>query len=177
MSILNIVLFTISYSTLFKPQYHVNNQINIVMNQNDFNTDEVLGLKLLKPNETKDLTIKWLYKSLEEDYIHPSIVLHDLVSTLSYSIKEPEPYDLFIGYKPNKFEEEPHFIGYFCIKPDRKMLTVEQICTNPNVKNPSFTNFKNKITILAQKSNVLLYPQPLKYISNPRYYLEFTQSF
>lgn len=177
MSILNIVILGMSYTTLINPQYHVNNKINIIMNENNFNADEVLGLKLLKPNETKDLAIKWLYKSLEEDYTHPSIVLHDLVSTLSYSIKEPEKYDLFISYKPNNFEDEPHFIGFFCIKPDRKMLTIEQICTNPNVKNPSFTNFKNKLKILAQKSNVLLYPQPLKYISNPRYYLEFTQSF
>ena len=177
MSILNIVIFTMCYSISIQPNHVVNKNINIFMNENNFNTDDVLGLKLLKPNETKELTIKWLHKSLEEEYIHPSIVIHDLVSILSYSIKEPETYNLFIGYIPNKFEDEPHFIGYFSIKPDKKMLTIEQVCTNPNIKNPSFTNFKNKLQILAQKSNVLLYPQPLKYITNPRYYLEFSRLF
>ena len=36
--------------------------------------------------------------------------------------------------------------------------------------------FKKSLQILAKNSHVLLYPQPLKYLMNPRYFIEFSQS-
>ena len=35
---------------------------------------------------------------------------------------------------------------------------------------------KKSLQILAKNSHVLLYPQPLKYLMNPRYFIEFSQS-
>ena len=77
---------------------------------------------------------------------------------------------------PNRFDDEPHFIGCFSIKPDKRVLSIEQICTNPFIKDSSLTDYKKKLTNLARQSGVVLYPQPLKYLINPRYYIEFTQS-
>ena len=179
MSVLNIILLLTGYSSYIKPSNIYNfNKFSVKMNNdNMFNMDDVLGLKLFKPNDTKELTIKWLYKTLEDPTIHPSFIIDDVINTLAYSVKKTDKSDLFIAYMPNSYDNEPQFIGYFSIKPDKKILSIEQICTNPFIKDPSLTDYKNRIQILARKSNVLLSPKPLKYIVNPRYYLEFTQSF
>ena len=173
---LNMIFLFTSCLTYFKPTIP---NINIKMTSNDdmFNTDDVLGLKLFKAYDTKDLTIRWLHRTLDETTQSKTFVIDDLVNMLSYSIKEPEKYNLFIAYMPNNYEEQPEFIGYFSIQPDKKILSLLQICTNPFNKNTSLTNYKKKLINLATNSNVRLSIQPLKYIKNPRYYLEFTQSF
>jgi len=188
MSVINIVLLISSYILNIKPNilpsfYNIknnikNNNINMIDDSNLFNiSDEILGLKLFTATETKHLTIKWLYNIINDDIIHPDFVMDDIVSTLTYSIKTPDKYDLYIAYMPYRFDEEPQFIGYLSIIPDKKILSIQQICTNPLNKDASFTKFKNSISILAKNSNVYLSPKPLKFILNPRYYLEFTQSF
>lgn len=182
MGIINILIMILSYSNCFNigiyPK-HLNK--NILMKQDDYNflnnSDKFSnGLKLFTAKTTKDTSIKWLYRTLDEVNNHPTFVINDLVSTISYSIKEPDQYDLYIAYMPNRFEDEPHFIGCFSIKPEKRLLSIEQICTNPFIKDSSLTDYKKKLTNLAKQSGVVLYPQPLKYLINPRYYIEFTQS-
>ena len=177
MSVLNIVILVTSYFTYFKPITIPNINIKMIDDNNIFNTDGISGLKLFKAQDTKDFTIRWLYKTLEEPTLSPSFVINDLVNMLTYSVKEPDKYDLFIAYMPDRFEDEPQFIAYVSIKPNLKLLSIEQICTNPFNKDCSLTDYKKKLLILATNSNVKLSVQPLKYITNPRYYLEFTQSF
>lgn len=177
MSFLNILF--ISYLSYFKQTNNYNlNKFSIKMRNDDmFNTDDILGLKLFKPNDTRKQTIKWLYKTLDDPNIHRSFIIDDVINILACSVKNTENSDLFIAYMPKPYDEEPQFIGYFSIKPEKKILSIEQICTNPFIKDASLTDYKNRIQILARKSNVLLSAKPLKYIVNPRYYLEFTQSF
>lgn len=182
MSVLNIVLLLSSYITYYNPIMPTNiNRINkismkddedysMLNNSNKF-TD---GLKLFDAKTTKDTAIKWLHSTLDEGDKHPTFVVNDLVSTITYSIKEPEKYDLYIAYMPNRFED-PHFIGCFSVKPDRRLLSIEQICTNPFIEDTSLTDYKKKLKNLAATSGVVLYAQPLKYLINPRYYLEFSQ--
>ena len=99
------------------------------------------GLKLFNAKTTKDTAIQWLYATLEESDRHPTFVINDLVSTITYSIKEADKYDLYIAYMPNRFED-PHFIGCFSVKPDKRLLSVEQICTNPFYKRYLLTDYK-----------------------------------
>lgn len=182
MNIVNILIISLSYCSYFntgiysKPIYK-----NIFMNQDDLNFINNIdqfsnGLTLFTAKDTTTTTIKWLYKTLDKVDNYPSFVLGDIVSTITYSIKEPDRYDLYIAYKPNKFDDEPHFIGCFSIKPEKRILSIKHICTNPFIKDTSLTDYKKKLTNLASKSGVLLYTQHLKYIINPRYYMEFTQS-
>ncbi len=182
MGIVNILILSLSYCSCFntgmypKPIYK-----NIFMKQDDLNflnnSDKFSnGLKLFTAKETKDTAIKWLYGTLDEVNNHPTFVLSDIVSTISYSLKESDRYDLYVAYKPNRFDDEPHFIGCFLINPEKRILSIEQICTNPFIKDTSLTDYKKRLTNLASHSGVVLYPQPLKYLINPRYYMEFTQS-
>lgn len=182
MSVLNIVILMSSYLTCYNPintplisrinKINMkNDDFNMLNNSNKFSD----GLKLFNAKTTKDTAIQWLYATLEESDRHPTFVINDLVSTITYSIKEPDKYDLYIAYMPNRFED-PHFIGCFSVKPDKRLLSVEQICTNPFIDDTSLTDYKRKLKNLAATSGVVLYPQPLKYLMNPRYYLEFSQS-
>lgn len=180
MSVLNVILFITSYLTAFNPSVAPHLSIpNIKMNMDDnmLNSSYKFanGLKLFSAKETKEMGINWLYNTLDNVESHPTFVLGDIVSTITYTLKEPDKYDLYIAYMPDRFEE-PHFIGCFSIKPDKRLLSIEQICTNPLITDTSLTDYKKRLTSLASNSNVLLYPQPLKYLINPRYYLEFTQS-
>lgn len=183
MSLINIVLLISSYIFNIKPNvqspcYNIKNNINMIDDYNLFNSsDEILGLKLYTATEVNYITIDWLYNMINKDMSHPHFVMDDIVNTLAYSIKPPEKYDLYIAYIPNRFEDEPQFIGYFSIIPDKKILSIQQICTNPFIKDASLSKFKKSIGVLARRSNVYLSPKPLKFILNPRYYLEFTQSF
>ena len=151
MSVLNIILLLSSYLTCYNPTINTNlqrvNKINMkdddysmLNNSNKFTN----GLKLFNAKTTKDTAIKWLHSTLDEGDKHPTFVVSDLVSTITYSIKEPDKYDLYIAYMPDRFED-PHFIGCFSIKPDRRLLSIEQICTNPFVKDTSLTDYKKKI--------------------------------
>jgi hypothetical protein len=182
MGIINILIMTLSYCYCFNTGIHPKHiNKNIIMKQDDFNflnnSDKFSnGLKLFTAKTTKDTSIKWLYGTLDEVNLHPTFVISDLVSTISYCLKEPDQYDLYIAYMPNRFDDEPHFMGCFSIKPDKRVLSIEQICTNPFIKDSSLTDYKKKLTNLAKQSGVVLYPQPLKYLINPRYYIEFTQS-
>lgn len=182
MGIVNILILSLSYCSCFntgmypKPIYK-----NIFMKQDDLNflnnSDKFSnGLKLFTSKDTKETAIKWLSATLDEVDLHPTFVLGDIVSTISYTLKEPDRYDLYIAYKPNRFDDDFHFIGCFSIKPEKRMLSIEQICTNPFIKDTSLTDYKKRLTNLASQSGVVLYPQPLKYLINPRYYMEFTQS-
>tara|TARA_Y100000389_G_scaffold197294_1_gene231641 strand:- start:1655 stop:2113 length:459 start_codon:yes stop_codon:yes gene_type:complete len=133
------------------------------------------GLKLLNSKSTKEITIKWLYKTLEDQDDHPTFLISDLVSTLSLTNSEQSKRNLYIAYIPVP-TQEPHFIGCFNINPEKRYLSIEQICTNPFIVDSSLTEFKKSLQILARNSHVLLYPQPLKYLINPRYFIEFSQS-
>ena len=174
---LNLIVISLSYiskSLLILP--HSNH--NIKMNQNNFDLlnstkGYTNGLKLMSAKSTQDQVITWLYETMNEPKVHPTFVMSDLVSTLTYSSKEPDKYDLFIGYQPNKFEDI-EFIGCFHIDPEKRLLCIEQICTNPFAKETSLTDYKKKLNNIAKSSGVLLYPKPLKYLINPRYYLEFS---
>ena len=92
MGIINILIMILSYSNCFNigiyPK-HLNK--NILMKQDDYNflnnSDKFSnGLKLFTAKTTKDTSIKWLYRTLDEVNNHPTFVINDLVSTISYSI-------------------------------------------------------------------------------------------
>tara|TARA_Y100000591_G_C21702376_1_gene628941 strand:- start:330 stop:887 length:558 start_codon:yes stop_codon:yes gene_type:complete len=182
---LNIIFFLSSYLASNNIEISRFSRIqlynNFKMQIDDYNTLNSSnrfsdGLKLYNAKVTKETTIKWLYTTLNDADKYPKFVINDLVNTLTYSIKEPNETDLYIAYIPVRFED-PHFIGCFSIKPDKKLLSIEQICTNPYIKETNLGDFKKKLKNLAATSGVVLYPQPLKYLINPRYFLEFSQLF
>ena len=178
MLVLNLALISFSFISKNLLILPYSNKYNINMNQNNFDflnstKGYTNGLKLMNAKSTQDQVITWLYATMNEPKVHPTFVRSDLVSTLSYASKEIDRYDLFIGYKPDKFED-PEFIGCFNIDPEKRLLCIEQICTNPFAKETSLTDYKKKLSNLAKASGVLLYPKPLKYLINPRYYLEFS---
>ena len=76
-------------------------------------------------------------------------------------------------YKVHKTDRGAYFIK---VGKNKRYLSIEQICTNPFIVDSSLTEFKKSLQILAKNSHVLLYPQPLKYLMNPRYFIEFSQS-
>jgi len=170
------ILLTVSYLFFSAPnncEYtFIKNTKNTKMCLRD-NLNSYNGLKLYSAKDTTTTAIKWLYKT-NEDTNYPTFVLTDLVSIINYSLKKNENCDLYIAYVPDRFEE-PHFIGSFLINPANRLLSIKQICTNPFVKETSLSEYKKKIINLSISSGVVLYTKPLKYLSNPRYYLEFTQ--
>ncbi len=177
-------LLFLFFSFICKPLFYFSNTPNykkITMSIND--NDDLIGdyykyskgLKLFNSKLTKEITIKWLYKTLEDVDDHPTFVITDLVSTLTFANGEQTKRNIYIAYIPN-LNQEPHFIGCFKVNPEKRYLSIEQICTNPFIVDSSLTEFKKSLQILAQNSHVLLYPQPLKYLMNPRYFIEFSQS-
>jgi hypothetical protein len=177
--ILTNILLTVS-SFFSTPNIVVNKIINAKMcledNLNNLNNyKEYNGLKLYSAKDTTTTAIKWLYKTTEvPNTEYPTFVLIDLVNIINHSLKKNENCDLYIAYIPDRFEE-PHFIGSFLINPANRLLSIKQICTNPFVKETSLTEYKTKLISLSIASGVVLYTKPLKYLSNPRYYLEFNQ--
>jgi hypothetical protein len=134
------------------------------------------GLKLYSAKETTTMAIHWLYKTTEYTNNNniPTFVLIDLVSMINDSLKKTENYELYIAHVPDRFED-PHFIGSFLINPKNRILSINQICTNPFVKETSLSEYKKNIINLSMASGVAFNSKPLKYVSNPRYYLEFNQ--
>ena len=173
------------FSFIVQPRIFVNsnnkNNKNLIMSIDD--NDDVLGdyykyskgLKLFNNKLAKETTITWLYKTLEDPDDHPTFVISDLVSTLTFANGEQDKSIIYIAFIPNE-SEEPHFIGCFRIIAEKRYLSIEQICTNPFILDSSLTEFKKSLKILAKNSHVVLYPQPLKYLMNPRYFIEFSQS-
>lgn len=159
---------------------NINSNINIKMcledNLNNINNyKDSNGLKLYSAKDTTTTAIKWLYKTVEvTNNEYPTFVLIDLVNIINHSLKKNEKCDLYIAYVPDRFEE-PHFIGSFLINPANRLLSIKQICMNPFVKETSLTEYKKNLINLSLASGVVLYTKPLKYLSNPRYYLEFNQ--
>tara|TARA_B100001093_G_scaffold505030_1_gene561706 strand:+ start:68 stop:622 length:555 start_codon:yes stop_codon:yes gene_type:complete len=179
MLFINYILPLLSYLS-FTPRFKLNNNLisKTVMcaSNNIFNSTKGFtnGLILLNAKDTQQFAISWLYKSMDYIEEHPTFVLADLVSTLTFATNDISKYTLFIGYKPNSFEE-PHFISCCNIDPAKRLLCIEQICTNPFIFETSLTKYKKNLKNLAVSSGVLLHTQNLKYLINPRYYLEFSQ--
>jgi len=176
--ILTNILLTVTSLLISSP--NINSNINIKMcledNLNNINNyKDSNGLKLYSAKDTTTTAIKWLYKTVEvTNNEYPTFVLIDLVNIINYSLKKNEKCDLYIAYVPDRFEE-PHFIGSFLINPANRLLSIKQICMNPFVKETSLTEYKKNLINLSIASGVVLYTKPLKYLSNPRYYLEFNQ--
>jgi hypothetical protein len=181
MILINILL-TFGYLFISRPIHlninNINNNIKLCLydNLNNLNNyKDSNGLKLYSAKDTTTTAIQWLYKtSTNSDTNYPTFVLIDLVNTINYSLKKNEKCDLYIAYVPDRFEE-PHFMGSFLINPANRLLSIKQICTNPFIKETSLTEYKKKLINLSIGSGVILYTKPLKYLSNPRYYLEFNQ--
>lgn len=181
--ILTNILFIFTY-LLFSKYNIVVNKVHKVYkmcledNLNNLNNyKDSNGLKLYSAKDTTTTAIKWLYKTTDDTNIntdYPTFVLIDLVNIINYSLKKNDKCDLYIAYVPDRFEE-PHFMGSFLINPASRLLSIKQICTNPFVKETSLTEYKKKLINLSVASGVVLYTKPLKYLSNPRYYLEFNQ--
>jgi hypothetical protein len=176
--ILTNILLTVTSLLISSP--NINSNINIKMcledNLNNINNyKDSNGLKLYSAKDTTTTAIKWLYKTVEvTNNEYPTFVLIDLVNIINHSLKKNEKCDLYIAYVPDRFEE-PHFIGSFLINPANRLLSIKQICMNPFVKETSLTEYKKNLINLSIASGVVLYTKPLKYLSNPRYYLEFNQ--
>ena len=176
-------LFFIFYLFVSKPFTYISPRLTYKKITMSTNGDDMIGdyykyskgLKLFNSKSTKETTIQWLYKTLEDPDDHPTFVISDLVSTLTFANKEQDKRNIYIAYIPN-VNQEPHFIGCFTVNPEKRYLSIEQICTNPFIVDSSLTEFKKSLQILAKNSHVLLYPQPLKYLMNPRYFIEFSQS-
>jgi hypothetical protein len=180
--ILTNILLTIT--SLLISTHNINTNTNINSNikmclednlNNINNYKDSNGLKLYSAKDTGTTAIKWLYKTVEvTNNEYPTFVLIDLVNIINYSLKKNEKCDIYIAYVPDRFEE-PHFIGSFLINPANRLLSIKQICMNPFVKETSLTEYKKNLINLSISSGVVLYTKPLKYLSNPRYYLEFNQ--
>lgn len=181
MVFLNLVFLFFAYITFPNPclnNYKYKNKITMSIDDDDIIGDYYKfskGLKLFNAKSTHETTISWLYKTLEDPDDHPTFVISDLVSALTFANAEQNKRTIYIAYIPNS-NEEPHFIGCFRVIPEKRYLSIEQICTNPFIVDSSLTEFKKSLQILAKNSHVLLYPQPLKYLMNPRYFIEFSQS-
>jgi hypothetical protein len=179
MILINILL-TVTSLLISNPNINSNSNINIKMcledNLNNINNyKDSNGLKLYSAKDTTTTAIKWLYKTVEvTNNEYPTFVLIDLVNIINHSLKKNEKCDIYIAYVPDRFEE-PHFIGSFLINPANRLLSIKQICMNPFVKETSLTEYKKNLINLSLASGVVLYTKPLKYLSNPRYYLEFNQ--
>ena len=175
-----INILTFSYLFISRHNIVVNNvnkqnykRMCLENNLNNFKDSN--GLKLYSAKDTTTTAIQWLYKTTEVTNSDcPTFVLIDIVNTINYSLKKNDKCDLYIAYVPDRFEE-PHFIGSFLINPANRLLSIKQICTNPFIKETSLTEYKTKLINLSISAGVVLYTKPLKYLSNPRYYLEFNQ--
>jgi len=168
---------TQSFNSNYNSNYNSNKKMCLHDNLNNLNNyKDSNGLKLYSAKETTTTAINWLYKTTDNNnnIDYPTFVLIDLVNIINYSLKKNENCDLYIAYVPDRFED-PHFMGSFLINPASRLLSIKQICTNPFVKETSLTEYKKKLINLSIASGVVLYTKPLKYLSNPRYYLEFNQ--
>lgn len=163
------------HSTLLKKNGNTRNNGKMCLEENLKNYKDSNGLKLYSAKETNRMAIDWLYKTTEYTNNNiPTFVLIDLVSIINESLKKTENYDLYIAHVPDRFED-PHFIGSFLMNPKNRILSINQICTNPFVKETSLSEYKKKLINLSITSGVAFNSKPLKYVSNPRYYLEFNQ--
>lgn len=179
--ILTNILLTITSLLISSPNSitninsNINSNIKMCLEDNLNNNNDYNRLKLYSAKDTTTTAIKWLYKTTDSaNNEYPTFVLLDLVNIINHSLKKNEKSDIYIAYVPDRFEE-PHFIGSFLINPANRLLSIKQICTNPFVKETSLTEYKKNLINLSVASGVVLYTKPLKYLSNPRYYLEFNQ--
>ena len=161
--------------SVLKKNKNIKHYGTMCLEENLKNYKDSNGLKLYSAKETNTMAINWLYKTTEYTNNNiPTFVLIDLVSIINDTLKKPENYTLYIAHVPDQFED-PHFIGSFLITPENRILSIKQLCTNPFVKETSLSEYKKKIINLSITSGVAFNSKPLKYVSNPRYYLEFNQ--